>query len=59
MEGEVDTFDFVLAEALYMIVEEMQDRMSNYEYLSWRAFYTWRAAQRELEAKTVEARRAR
>ncbi len=50
MTGALDPFEFVLAEALGMTVADLRDRMSNDEYLSWRAFYAWRAAQRELAA---------
>lgn len=57
MEGELDPFDFVLAESLHMTVEEMRDRMSNNEYLQWRAFYVWRNAEQELAEKTAEAKR--
>ena len=51
MEGELDPFDFMLAEALGMTVDEMTARMPNIEYLRWQAFYRWRAAQRELARK--------
>lgn len=53
MEGELDPFDFVLAEQLHCTVEELYDRMSNSEYHRWRAFYTWRQAMAELEAQRV------
>ena len=46
----MDPFDFILAEALGMTVAAMR-AMGNDEYLAWRAFYTWRKAMRELEAK--------
>lgn len=51
MEGELDPFDFMLAEALHMTVEDIWTRMSNQEYLRWRAFYTWRNAMAEFEAE--------
>ena len=51
MEGEADPFDFILAEKLGMTVARMRNEMSNHEYIGWRAFYTWRAAMRELESK--------
>lgn len=57
IEGELDPFDFILAENLHMTVAEMRDRMGNDEYLQWRAFYVWRAAERELAAKTATANR--
>jgi hypothetical protein len=56
MEGALDPFDFGLAEALGMTVETMRDTMANNEYLQWRAFHVWRAAQVELAAKTVALR---
>lgn len=49
MEEEIDAFDFALAERLGMTVEEMQDRMSNIEYLAWRARENWRNAMAKLE----------
>ena len=30
-----------------MTVERMRDDMTNSEYLQWRSFYEWRAAERE------------
>lgn len=54
MEGSLDPFDYELALELKIgTVEEMRDRMSNREYLIWRAFYVWRNAQRELNMKTI------
>jgi hypothetical protein len=57
MTEELDTFDWLLAEGLGMTVERMRAEMSNPEYHSWRAFYVYRAAQRELANK--EASRGR
>ena len=51
MEEEVDTFPFVLAEALHMTIGDIYARMSNREYIAWQAFYTWRAAMEKLHAK--------
>lgn len=51
MEEEIDSFDFILAETFGMPVEHMQQILSNREYLQWRAFYNWRAAQQELDTK--------
>lgn len=51
MEEELDPFDFVLAENLGMTIEELHARMSNREYLAWRAFAVYRNAMREMEAK--------
>jgi hypothetical protein len=53
MMDELDPFDFVLSESLSMTVEEMKDRMSNREYLMWRAFYVYRAAMKEFELKNI------
>ena len=48
MEGELDPFDFVLAEKLGMTLAQIE-AMSNHEYLRWRAFYTYRAAMAEMD----------
>ena len=50
MEGDVDSFPFVLALDLGRTVEEL-GTMSQREYIAWQAFYTYRAAMQELEAK--------
>lgn len=49
MEGALDPFDFALAEQLGMTVQQMNDQLSNDEYLSWRAFYVYRNAMKELD----------
>lgn len=59
MTEELDPFDWVLAEALGRGVEEMRATISNPEYHSWRAFYVWRAAQRELAMKEAQSGRRR
>jgi hypothetical protein len=51
MEDELDPFDFILAERLGMTVKAMRDTMPNNEYLQWRAFHVYRAAQVELATK--------
>jgi len=56
MDGQRDPFDYVLAEALGMMVEDMRERMSNREHVEWRAFYQWRHAMQELEQKKAEQR---
>lgn len=48
MDGELDVFDFYLAEGLGKTLAEVE-AMSNPEYVRWRAFYVWRNAQRDLE----------
>ncbi|MEA2538469.1 MAG: hypothetical protein QOF11_2703 [Chloroflexota bacterium] len=53
MEEELDSFDFVLAEALHMTVARMNDEMPNNEYIAWRAFYVYREAQLELARKEM------
>lgn len=50
MEGEMDAFEFVLAERLGMTLADI-GRMSNHEFLRWRAFYTYRAAMREMKQR--------
>lgn len=59
MEGSLDAFDFLLAERLGMTVGELRDRMSNDEYLQWRAYIKWRNAMQELELKSAQAGGAR
>jgi hypothetical protein len=49
MLGELDSFDFVLAETLHMTVEDMRLRLSNAEYLQWRAFFTYRESMRSMK----------
>ena len=48
----MDATEFVLAENLGMTVATLRGTMGNDEYLAWRAYYTWRAAMLEMEAKT-------
>jgi hypothetical protein len=50
VEGNLDAFEFVLAEKLGMTLAEIGE-MSNNEFIRWRAFYSYRAAQRELQSK--------
>jgi hypothetical protein len=52
MEGEMDPFPFMLAEALGKTLIEIDD-MSLREYIGWQAFYVWRDAQRELSEKKL------
>lgn len=59
MEGELDTFDFELALELGMTIEQLRGTLSNLEYLQWRAFFVWRNAQIELEAKSATIGKAR
>lgn len=48
MEGEMDAFDFILAERLGMTLAQV-DAMSNNEYVRWRAFAVYRAAMADME----------
>jgi hypothetical protein len=48
MEGDLDVFDFTLAEALGLTLADI-GRMSNNEYIRWRAFYAYRAAMRDMK----------
>lgn len=50
MEGDLDAFDFILAENLGMTLAQI-GQMSNREYLGWRAFYTYRTAMRDMKKK--------
>lgn len=54
MEGEVDPFDFSLAESLGRTVAELRASIGNREYLAWRAFTVWRNAMQELEAEEMK-----
>jgi len=57
MEGDLDPFDYMLASELGMTIKDMHDAMPNNEYLSWRAFFTYRTAMQDLALK--EQRRGR
>jgi hypothetical protein len=48
MEGELDPFDFMLAERLGMTLAQVGE-MSNNEYIRWRAFHVWRQAMAEMK----------
>jgi hypothetical protein len=48
MEGEADSFPFVLALDLGRTLAELDD-MPWPEYLAWQAFYKYRAAMAELD----------
>jgi hypothetical protein len=47
MEGELDVYDFLLAERLHKTLAEV-GAMSNSEYLRWKAFDVYRNAMKEL-----------
>jgi hypothetical protein len=47
MEGDLDTFPFILAEALHITLAQV-GQMSNHEYLRWRAWHVYRAAMADL-----------
>lgn len=47
MQGELDSFEFILAESLGQSLQEIRD-MPNTDYLQWRAYYVYRAAQKDL-----------
>lgn len=55
-EGELDSFDFTLAENLHMTVGQMQSVMDNREYVQWRSFYAYRQKMRDFEMKKARAR---
>ena len=58
MLGEMDPFEFALAEKLGRSVEELKATVSAGELVRWRAFWVWRAAQVE-HAQKEAAMRAR
>jgi hypothetical protein len=47
MEGDLDPFDFVLAEKLHKTLAEI-GAMSNHEYLRWRAWQVYQAAMEDM-----------
>ncbi len=54
MEGELDASLFAIAEGLGMSVPQLMSSMSLRELAEWRAFYVYRNAQYELEAKALK-----
>lgn len=50
MLGEVDTIDFLLAEALGKSLSEVR-AMPNAEVVEWRAFYRYRTEMEKLHAR--------
>ena len=54
MEGTMDATEFALAENLGMTVRALRETMGQDEYLAWRAYYTWRKAMLDMEAKTPQ-----
>jgi len=54
MEGDMDTFDFVLALDLGKTVDELS-AMPTREYIAWRAYYTYRAAMADFESRKAGA----
>lgn len=52
----MDPFPFVLGLDLHKTLGEI-DAMPYPEYLSWMAFYTWRAAMQDFERRKAENRR--
>jgi hypothetical protein len=49
MLEELDAFDFALAEKLGMTIGEMHERMSNQEFVMWRAFWVYRHEMQQME----------
>ena len=47
VEGDLDPFDFLLAERLHLTLAQV-GAMSNNEYLRWRAWHVYRAAMDEV-----------
>lgn len=54
MEEELDPFEWTLALELRMTRDEMRQRVSQPEYISWRAYFQWRKAQLELAMKETK-----
>lgn len=57
MEGERDSFDYVLAEMLGMTVLELQERMSQREFIEWKAFVKYRNTMVEFEKEKAKGKR--
>lgn len=49
MLDDLDWFDFFLAKELGMTVDEMNERLSNQEYLKWRAYYNYKHTLEDLK----------
>jgi hypothetical protein len=47
MEGDLDPFEFVLAERLGLTLAQV-GAMSNHEYLRWKAWHVYRQAMSEM-----------
>ena len=47
MEGDLDPFEFVLAERLGKSLEEVR-AMPNADFVAWRAFYVYRDSMAEM-----------
>jgi len=47
MEGDLDPFDFILAERLGLTLAQV-GAMSNHEYLRWKAWHVYRQAMSEM-----------
>jgi hypothetical protein len=47
MEGDLEQFPFVLAEALHLTLAQV-GQMSNHEYLQWKAWYVYRQAMKDM-----------
>lgn len=47
MEGDLDPFDFMLAEQLGLTLAQVGE-MSNNEYVRWRAWHVYRQAMAEM-----------
>ena len=54
MEGELDTFDFLLAEHLHKSLAEI-GALSNDEVVRWQAFFTYRAAMADMQSSPMES----
>lgn len=59
MLGEMDPFEFALAEKLGRSVEELKATVSAGELIRWRAFYVWRHGQVEHAKAVAEMRQGR
>ena len=55
MLGEVDAFDFQLAQDLGMSLGEVR-RLPNREHMEWRSFYKVRAAMEDLALRSKAGR---
>lgn len=51
----MDPFEFILAEALGLTLSQVR-ALPNAEFMEWRAFWVWRQAMEDFEARRAQER---